>query len=135
MQNQPAGRPVFVDRTGRRRRLTVIVGTLMGLGLLASLGLILAGLFTDSTVRLPGWGDQKGHPPIEAGLDGMGGTESPSPSPSTSAPAPGSTRTATPTARPTGTDTAAPSARPTEPGQGEEHRNTARPSRSPGKPR
>lgn len=139
MQNQPGGAPpVFVDRSGRRRRLTVIAGTAMGLGLLTSFGLILAGLFFDSTVPLPGWSDTK-VPPIEAGVDApsRGGdrtSPSPRPSPVTStSPAPGST--ATRTTAPTRTTTStAPRPSSTAPGQGDERRNTAKPSRTPGKP-
>lgn len=142
MQNQPgAAPPVFVDRTGRRRRLTVIAGTAMGLGLLASLGLILAGLFFDSSVPIPGWSDTKVHPPIEAGVDAPGrpqpttsGSPQPEPATGTAAPLPSSTPGTTyPTATRT---TTGPAAQPTTsvPGQGDEHRSTAKPSRTPGKP-
>ncbi|WP_189193369.1 hypothetical protein [Micromonospora fulviviridis] len=140
MQNQPGGAPpVFVDRTGRRRRLTVIAGTAMGLGLLTSLGLILAGLFFDSTVPLPGWSDTK-VPPIEAGVDApsrdeAGTTPSPRPPSATStspaAPTPTAVRTTAPTRA---TTSASPRPTSTVPGQGDERRNTARPSRTPGKP-
>ncbi|SCE83418.1 hypothetical protein [Micromonospora mirobrigensis] len=160
MQNQPGGLPpVFVDRTGRRRRLTMVAGTVMGLGLLASVGLIAAGLLSDSSVSLPGWSEQGRRPaPIEAGvrqdIDEAGQPASrqrPRPSAATSTTAPVPTRTATAgttpaTARtttttaadPTATTTAAPTPQPTPstspPGQGYERRSTAKPSRSPGKP-
>jgi hypothetical protein len=136
MDNQRGGgAPVFVDRTGRRRRLTVIAGTAMGLGLLASLGLILAGLFFDSSVPIPGWSETKVQPPIEAGVDAPGRPQestSPSPRPgpvvSTTAPRPSSAPTTTQPARTTPAPTPSDSA----PGQGAEHR--AKPSRTPGKP-
>ncbi|MEU1689401.1 hypothetical protein [Micromonospora sp. NPDC005707] len=139
MPNHPgAAPPVFVDRTGRRRRLTVIAGVAMGLGLLTSLGLILAGLFFDSTVPLPGWSDTK-PPPIEAGVDAPprdAKPTSPNPRPpsvtstSPSAPAPAASRTTAPTRA------ATPPPRPTAtvPGQGDERRHSAKPSRPPGKP-
>ncbi|MET8834932.1 hypothetical protein ABZV78_13590 [Micromonospora sp. NPDC004540] len=140
MQNQPgAAPPVFVDRTGRRRRLTVIAGTAMGLGLLTSFGLILAGLFFDSSVPLPGWTDTK-VPPIEAGVDAPPrGEERTSPSPrppsvtstSPSAPAPTAVHTTAPARATTST---APRPTGSVPGQGDERRNTAKPSRTPGKP-
>lgn len=139
MNNQPGGVPVFVDRTGRRRRVAVIAGTALGLGLLASLGLVFAGLFTDSTVRVPGWSEQKRQPPIEVGLDGIGPRTSPSARPTASprpaAPAQSATATASPVQPSASRPPARPSARPSPPGQGDEHRNTARPSKSPGKPR
>lgn len=143
MQNQPGGEPpVFVDRTGRRRRLTLIAGTAMGLGLLTSLGLILAGLFFDSSVPLPGWSDNKVQP-IEAGVDApgnSGGGVSPSPQPapvtSTSVPVPAASATSIAGATTGGTTTAAPAPQPSTslPGQGDERRSTAKPSRTPGKP-
>ncbi|MDG9672494.1 hypothetical protein [Micromonospora sp. DH14] len=144
MHNQPgAAPPVFVDGTGRRRRLTVIAGTAMGLGLLTSLALIVAGLFLDTSVPLPGWSDDsRGTRPVEAGVDEINQPRvatSPSPSPATrtSAPLPRVTPTAgdrSPTPAGTTADvTGAPSAT-DRPGRGDEHRNTAKPSRSPGRP-
>ncbi|HEX5596701.1 MAG TPA: hypothetical protein VFX61_11905 [Micromonosporaceae bacterium] len=131
-------RPVFVDRSGRRRRMAVFAGIGIGAGLLVSLALIVAGLFTGSSVPLPGWPDgigqhQQDGPKLE-----------PVPVPTTSAPA-SPTRTDSPSqpGDPTSTTTATP--RPTapapatteRPGQGDEHRATqppGKPSKSPGKP-
>ncbi|MGW4500488.1 hypothetical protein ACWENR_17975 [Micromonospora sp. NPDC004336] len=137
MHNQPGGAPpVFVDRTGRRRRLTVIAGTAMGLGLLASLGLIAAGLFMDSSVSLPGWSDSRPPAPLEAEVDGRSGLGGPAPTSARPSPA---TSTSAPVPTPTRTVPAAGAAiaRPTpseQPGLGDERR-TAKPSRSPGRPR
>ncbi|RKN24096.1 hypothetical protein D7147_03625 [Micromonospora musae] len=139
MQNQPgAAPPVFVDRSGRRRRLTVIAGTAMGLGLLTSIALILAGLFFDAPVPVPGWPDSRPAQPVEAGLDdraGLGESPSVSPTPITpsTAPAPTPARSVSPDATGTTPRTAQP-ARTDHPGQGDEHRSTAKPNRSPGKP-
>ncbi|MCM0676963.1 hypothetical protein NCC78_20060 [Micromonospora phytophila] len=141
MHNQPGGLPpVFVDRTGRRRRFTVIAGTAMGLGLLTSLGLIAAGLFMDSTVPLPGWSDTRPAAPLEAGVDGrdeLGGASpvGPRPSPLTSTSVPVPTRTAGPGNGVTATGGAAAQPASSEvPGQGDERRS-AKPTRSSGKPR
>ncbi|MEU8179765.1 hypothetical protein AB0B85_07865 [Micromonospora sp. NPDC049044] len=142
MHNQPGSAPpVFVDGSGRRRRLTVIAGTVMGFGLLTSLALIAAGLFLDTSVPLPGWSDDsRGTRPVEAGVDGVKQpreARSPSPVTRTTAPLPRATPTVgdrTPTtAGTTATTTGAPSAT-DRPGRGDEHRNTAKPSRAPGKP-
>ncbi|SCG62496.1 hypothetical protein [Micromonospora coxensis] len=140
MHNQPGGAPpVFVDRTGRRRRITVVAGTAMGLGLLTSLGLILAGLFGDTSVPLPGWTDPKARPPAEAGIDGpdefgrpAGPTARPTPVTGTAVPSPTATRTTAPA--PAAPTVAPPPATDTVPGQGDERR-TIKPSRTPGKPR
>ncbi|RAO03729.1 hypothetical protein GAR05_00710 [Micromonospora saelicesensis] len=140
MHSQPGSvPPVFVDGTGRRRRLTVIAGTAMGLGLLTSLVLIAAGLFLDTSVPLPGWSeDSRGTRPVEAGVDGVKPprvAESPSPSPAarTSAPLPRATPTSDRSPTTAATATGTPSAI-DQPGRGDEHGRNAKPSRSPGKP-
>lgn len=142
MHNQPgAAPPVFVDGTGRRRRLTVVAGTAMALGLLTSLGLIAAGLFMDTSVPLPGWSDDTRAPrPVEAGVDGV---DQPRASLGPAAP-PAVTRTSPPVPGPTATVSARRSSPPpavtgtpsasAQPGRGDEHRNTAKPSRPAGKP-
>lgn len=137
MHTQPGGAPpVFVDRTGRRRRLTLLAGTAMALGMLTSLGLIAAGLFTDSSVSLPGWSeDPPGQQPIEAGVDGLGSAPStgPPPSPVTSTAAPVRSVPSGTTAAPVPTGPRKSPAATDRPGQGDERR-TAKPSRSPGRP-
>jgi hypothetical protein len=142
MHNQPgAAPPVFVDGTGRRRRLTVVAGTVLGLGLLTSLGLIAAGLFLDTSVPLPGWSDDSRAPRgVEAGIDGADqprpavGSPTPSPVTRTSAPLPGGTPTVgTRRSSPPPAVSVTPSVT-AQPGRGDQHRNTAKPSRSPGKP-
>lgn len=59
MQHGPPtrGRPVFLDRSGRRRRLVLMVGAFVGVVLVASLGLLAAGLTDASPTRLPGFPD------------------------------------------------------------------------------
>ncbi|MFD0823557.1 hypothetical protein ACFQ0D_35730, partial [Micromonospora zhanjiangensis] len=47
--------PVFVDRTGRRRRLTVLIGTGAGTVLVASLVALFAGLLGGSPTAIPDW--------------------------------------------------------------------------------
>lgn len=148
MQNQSGDEPpVSVDRARRRRRLTLIAGTAMGLGLLTSLVLILAGLFFDSSVPLPVWSDTKVQSPIEAGVDAPGEAEDPiSPSPrpsprptpvtSTSPPEPSLSETSAGRATTTTRTTTAPAPQPTTstaPSPGEERR-TAKPTKTPGKP-
>lgn len=141
MHNQSGGAPpVFVDRTGRRRRITVVAGTATGLGLLAGLGLVLAGLFGDTSVPLPGWTDPKARPPVEAGIDGpdefgqpAGPTLRPAPATGTAVPSPTATATRTATPATTASTASSPSATDTVPGRGDERR-TIKPNRSPGKP-
>ncbi|MBO4205151.1 hypothetical protein [Micromonospora echinofusca] len=142
MQGQPEAPPVFVDGSGRRRRLSVLAGTGIGVGLLASLGLILAGLFTGSSVPLPGWPESKPARPIEAGVDELGvspDAAQPTPGPSstaTGAPSRTPSAPASATTRPGAAPTAQPS-RTEVPGQGDTRRNepAGKPSRSPGKPK
>ncbi|HEX5594496.1 MAG TPA: hypothetical protein VFX61_00505 [Micromonosporaceae bacterium] len=136
-------RPVFVDRTGRRRRMTVLTGVSIGVGLLVSLGLIVAGLLTGSPVPLPGWPDSVGQHQQDPA-----DSNPPDPAPTSAAPAPTTSTATSPTpiapastAAPTTTaprSTApAPPSNSANPGQGDERRATeppGRPSKSPGKP-
>ncbi len=46
--------PVFVDGSGRRRRLATFVGVALGAGLLLVLVVIAVGFFSGSPVQLPG---------------------------------------------------------------------------------
>jgi hypothetical protein len=62
----PRVRPVFLDRSGRRRRLTVLVGTSLAAALLASLALLLAGLSGAAPIGVPGFPDRG----EQAGADG-----------------------------------------------------------------
>ncbi|WDZ86276.1 hypothetical protein [Micromonospora cathayae] len=142
MHSQPGGGPpVFVDRTGRRRRLSIVAGTAMGLGLLTSLGLIAAGLFTGSSVPLPGWSEnQLQNKPIEAGVGGTEGlgsapTGGPSPSPATSITVPVRPEpTTAPPAASVSADPGGPQVTGTDrPGRGDERR-IVKPGRSPGRP-
>jgi hypothetical protein len=52
--NSDIAQPVFVDGSGRRRRWAVLAGVALGVGLMLSLVLIIAGLFGASPIRLPG---------------------------------------------------------------------------------
>jgi hypothetical protein len=118
------GGPVFVDRSGRRRRLLTVVGAALAVALLASLALLLAGLVPGGAVPLPGWPD-------------AGGPEQPGPvveftdEASTSPDAqetPGQTVGPVPTGTPTPT--------PDGPGNSDEHRRDppGKPTKSPGRP-
>ncbi|MFS8480052.1 MAG: hypothetical protein FWJ93_14045 [Micromonosporaceae bacterium] len=131
---------VFVDRSGRRRRLLTLVGAAVGVVLVAGLGLFAAGLVGSGPVSLPGWPD----PGVQAGQDRPASN---TPAPSTATTTPASRRTsrttpppAAPTPTPTGVSasTVAPTSgprAPTEvPGRGDEHRRTPQPTKPPGKP-
>ncbi|MFB9238042.1 hypothetical protein ACFFWC_21210 [Plantactinospora siamensis] len=51
-------RPVFVDRSGRRRRRIVVLGLGLGAALLAGLSLAAVALGTGAGAPLPGWPDR-----------------------------------------------------------------------------
>jgi hypothetical protein len=108
---------VFVDRSGRRRRLLTVVGAALGVALLASLGLLIAGMVAGSPVPIPGWPDS----PARANQQHQPATpsaETTAPSEQTRVPSP-----ATTTAQPL--ISSSPTA--TNPGQGDEHRHTPPP--------
>lgn len=133
--------PVFVDHSGRRRRLSVLAGTGLAVGLLASLGLILAGLMTGSSVSVPGWPEDSDiEQPFDVGVDEL----DISPSSTSKAPVPRAEATpsvspATTSAAPTPRASAQPQVtvvtRPTtSPTQDDPGRGTTKPNKSPGKP-
>lgn len=47
--------PIFVDSTGRRRRVVTMIGAALGVALIASLGLLFAGLVGAAPVHVPGF--------------------------------------------------------------------------------
>jgi hypothetical protein len=51
------GRPIFLDRSGRRRKLVLMAGAFVGVVLVASLGLLAAGLTGASPTHVPGFPD------------------------------------------------------------------------------
>ena len=83
---------VFVDQSGRRRRLMVVVGTAVGSVLLATLGLLIAGLTGASPVRVPGFPDSG-----RVNVDQKAPAIAPQPSTLESAPDAGSTAGVLPT--------------------------------------
>lgn len=115
---------VFVDRSGRRRRLLTLTGAALGFALVTGLGVLAAGLMTTGSVTLPGWPDsgaQANHDAPAASVDPASGQTAPAGEGDQGAQVPAD-------AQPTGTPTPTPS----KPGQGDEHRRA--PTRSPGKP-
>ena len=127
--------PIFVDRSGRRRRLTVLTGVAAGVALLATLALIVAGFLGGSSTSIPGWPTGAGHKQPDSGVVADEAVATPSgaaghaPTGVSSSTGAGQPRTApTPgAASPTAT---------ARPGQGVVHRSTptGRTSKSPGKP-
>ena len=124
-------KPVFVDGTGRRRRLAVFAGVGIGVGLLVSLTLIIVGLFTGSSMPVPHWPDPAGQQQQGTVAD------QPTPSPTAGEPTTSTVDTVTTTARsPTTPSTSTTDVAPDTtslPGLGDQHR--AKPSKTPGKPR
>jgi len=107
-------RPVFVDRSGRRRRLFTLVGAGFGVLLLIGLIAVVASLFGGGPSQLPGWPGQGGAAelkpsaveataqPTTATPAAVTSNTSPAPVKTTSAP-PGQTNTHRPTAKPSNT--------------------------------
>src|SRR5262245_2299309 len=128
MVREPVGgfsRPVFVDRSGRRRRAATLAGVPIRVGLLLSLMLLIAGLFGASPVPVPGL----------RGIDGGGQPvqiEQPGAAPSHGSPAAPRTRQETPVPSAAPTPTAGSATASVNPGG----RPRGGPSRShPGKPK
>jgi hypothetical protein len=59
--NPAAPRPVFVDRSGRRRRLVKLVGTCLGVVLATSLALLAAAVSGAAPMHVPGFPDAVQH--------------------------------------------------------------------------
>ncbi len=91
--------PVFVDGSGRRRRLARILGAGLAAGLMASLAMLLAGLFGSSPLHLPMLPDL-GRPEVQ--------TRTPQPGPASPA-VPGSGPIRSPASTATGTQPSVPS--------------------------
>ena len=97
-------RPVFVDRSGRRRRYTVVLGAGLAVVIVVALIMLVAGLSGSAPLNLPGFPDlakpakvtpgpttqQSVVPPgagtVGAGTVGSTPAETPDPTPSTSSP-------------------------------------------------
>jgi hypothetical protein len=58
---RPRDRPVFLDRSGRRRRLTVLLGTGLATALMAGLGALAVALSGSTAVDIPGFPDSDRH--------------------------------------------------------------------------
>lgn len=113
-------KPVFVDHTGRRRRVAIAVGSALGVLLVVGLVMLTAGLLSGTPVPLPGWPDT-----AQRGREEAVPTPRPSPSKVNKPGVTKPTQTATTTPRASATAT--------RPGNGNGHGH-GRPSKSPGKP-
>jgi hypothetical protein len=77
-------RPVFLDRSGRRRRVVLFAGSGIALVLLTSLALLVAGLFGAAPAHIPGFPDPGSD---RAGNDRPVVTPVPTPAPTSPVPA------------------------------------------------
>jgi hypothetical protein len=127
--------PVFVDRSGRRRRVMVGAGGVLGFALLISVVVLVAGVMTGAPLPLPQWPDGGQRDPGHTTVDGSTPSTGPSSGPPTApAPPPAGERSPAPSAGGTAGAAATPSASTDRPGRGDERR-AARASKSPGKPK
>ncbi|MEV4619061.1 hypothetical protein AB0J74_10205 [Asanoa sp. NPDC049573] len=120
---------IFVDRTGRRRRVLRWLAVAAAAALVGALGLLVAGLVAGAPLPLSGWSDHDAVPPgSESAVIGPAPTPAAPPAspggPSTAVP-PATTPGARPAANPSAT--ASSSVRPGR-GNGRENRPTAKPS-------
>ena len=131
----PAEEPIFLDVSGRRRRLVIVVGLAFAAVVLGGIGMLAFGLGAGAPVTVPGWpGAGLGRPEPASGEVGpaLVGVASPTP---TTVRQPSTSRTAAPvrTGRPSVSPTPTPSATAGR-GAGHGNRPTAKPAKSPGKP-
>jgi hypothetical protein len=61
-----AGKPVFVDRTGRRRRVVIVTGAAVGILIVVALVMLITGLTGSSPLHVPGFPDRPGEVPVAA---------------------------------------------------------------------
>ncbi|MFI6318381.1 hypothetical protein ACIBG8_12715 [Nonomuraea sp. NPDC050556] len=108
---------VFVDQSGRRRRILMIVGVLTGTLAVACVAILIGGAFTSTSFSVIGWpGSEQTADPLPTGLESVrtptpSRTASPRPSRTPGA-SPTASRTATPTPSRTRTTTPASTAKP-----------------------
>ncbi|WP_155371140.1 hypothetical protein [Catellatospora vulcania] len=119
-----ANRPVFVDRTGRRRRLFTVLAAGGGVALTLMLGIVVAGFLGVEGAGLPGLPQLLPDRPVAE--------ESADPEPATSTPEPQPQPATAPSASPTKT-TGKPSAVPTSSSSTRGNRPTDRPHPAPSK--
>jgi hypothetical protein len=112
--------PVFVDHTGRRRRVAIVLGSGLGVVLIIGLVMLTAGLVSGSPVPLPGW-------PDAAHVEEGGNQPTPAPVPTWSQ-EPAAKRSTDPTVPTPATTSDAPG---NGNGNGNGH---GRPTKTPGKP-
>jgi hypothetical protein len=132
--------PVFVDRTGRRRRLARNAGIAVGCLLAAYLAVVTFGLVSGADAPLTPWPAPKSSHRAVLPRQGESGARQDAsrpvakPTPSDTVPsrrvhAPGSAPTTAPAAAPTTAPAAAPTAAPTaQPGQGRAYGRTKSPN-------
>ncbi|MEO3807436.1 hypothetical protein ABGB17_00390 [Sphaerisporangium sp. B11E5] len=104
----PMDTAVFVDQSGRRARVLMVVGVLSGTLLMACMAVLIAGVFTGTPLTVTGWpgGDPK--PPAPAATSSSPTADrprKPSARPVTARHTPSATVTPTPTRKPTATRT------------------------------
>jgi hypothetical protein len=135
-----AGTPVFLDSTGRRRRLVLAAGLACAAVLLTGMAVLAFGLFAGSPLPLPGWPEPADPGRGEIGAGQLGASPTPAAGAGDRDRGPAGTPSAP--AAPTGPSTAqpaAPTVAPTsdKPGLGDERRaspNPNRPTKPPGRP-
>lgn len=119
--------PVFVDRSGRRRRLILIAGTAGTLVLLAAIVALLAGFTGAGPAVVPGWpGADAGRPAPNARVAGTRSSPPPPVATASARPSPQATVAAPPSSSaPAPAPSAGTSTRP----KGRAHSPSAHPSR------
>ncbi|MEV4539849.1 hypothetical protein AB0J82_39365 [Asanoa sp. NPDC049518] len=117
---------IFVDRSGRRRRVLTWLSVTAAALLVGALGLLAAGLFGGAPLPLRGWTEAPGP---DSAVIGPAPTPTPAPPPTTARTGQPATRPATAGTRPATTSTAAQPATTGQPGRGNGRSNkpTAKP--------